>query len=194
MLTPISFFYVRHGQTDWNLERRCQGHTDIPLNETGIAQAHDAKARLVGIDIGTICCSPLGRARHTAEIVNMVLQRDIVVIEDLKESGFGEREGDLTGQWHLDWQQGATPRGAEVYRDFVERSIAGVNQALEQPGPILIVGHGGVYRSLVRFAGLNGVENLPNCLPLHHTPPQDPSGRWMVSELADNGTTTSRPD
>ena len=186
MLTQRSFYYLRHGETDWNRERRCQGHTDIPLNDTGLAQAHAAKNRFEGITVATICCSPLSRARQTADIVNTVLGRDIVVIDALKESGFGDCEGALTGPWHQDWQRGVTPNGAEPFMEFVDRAIAGVNQALDHSGPVLIVGHGGVYRSLVRFAGVNGFENLPNCLPIRHDPPDESGNGWTATELPES--------
>ncbi|MDP6707832.1 MAG: histidine phosphatase family protein, partial [Alphaproteobacteria bacterium] len=88
-LSPIPFYYLRHGQTDWNRDRICQGQTDVPLNETGRAQAHAAKTVLDGHAIETICVSPLARAYETAEIVNQVLGRPIVVLDALKEISFG---------------------------------------------------------------------------------------------------------
>jgi len=185
MITPLPFIYLRHGETDWNRQRLCQGHTDIPLNQTGIAQAEAARDRIARLngEIACIVCSPLTRAQRTAEIVNQALEVTIVTLENLKESGFGEREGTVSGQWHLDWQAGTTPAGAEPYQAFVSRSIEAINAALQHPGPVLIVGHGGVYRSIYRYAGVGLVENLPNCLPVRHTPPQDGSRAWTVTEV-----------
>ena len=73
MLTETTFYYLRHGETDWNKEHRMQGATDVPLNATGVAQAHRAKEALRGRHVETICCSPLSRAYDTAMIVNEVL-------------------------------------------------------------------------------------------------------------------------
>jgi len=187
VITPLPFVYLRHGETDWNRERRCQGHTDIPLNENGIAQARAARDRLSKARLGlaSIVCSPLGRAQQTAEIVNEALGLAITTLDSLKESGFGVHEGGLTGQWHANWQNGITPQGGEPYDRFVQRSIDAVNAALEHPGLVLIVGHGGVYRSLARHAGVGLTESLPNCVPVRHAPPQDGNGAWTVTEVVE---------
>ena len=66
----MNIFITRHGQTDWNLERRVQGQTDIDLNETGRLQAEEVREKLLGEDLDLIICSPLKRARHTAEAIN----------------------------------------------------------------------------------------------------------------------------
>lgn len=189
VITPVPFYYLRHGETDWNRERRCQGHTDIPLNEAGIAQARVVRDGLRGVDLGLagLVCSPLGRARQTAEIVNEALDLPITILDRLKESGFGDREGSISGQWHLDWQQGTTPPGAEPYREFVARAIHGINAALAQPGPVMIVGHGGVYRSMYRHAGVGLTESLPNCLPVRHDPPANGQATWTVVEVIAGG-------
>ncbi|MFX8778338.1 histidine phosphatase family protein, partial [Acinetobacter baumannii] len=50
MIKQTSFYFLRHGETEWNRLRRCQGRSDIPLNETGIAQAHAAKERMRGLE------------------------------------------------------------------------------------------------------------------------------------------------
>lgn len=63
MLTASAFYYLRHGETDWNLARRIQGCSDIALNARGVAQAEAARDALRGCTIATICVSPLARAR-----------------------------------------------------------------------------------------------------------------------------------
>jgi broad specificity phosphatase PhoE len=172
MLVETPFFYLRHGETDWNREHRAQGHSDIPLNATGIAQARAAIAPLLGCGIATICTSPLARARMTAEIVNQQLRRPLVVIEALKECGLGVQEGARRGDWFQAWQRGQTPAGAEPYEGFIARALAGINQALAQPGPVLIVAHAGVYWAVQRHAGLDPDARLPNGCPVRHDPPR----------------------
>jgi probable phosphoglycerate mutase len=154
MLAERCFYFLRHGETDWNRDHRAQGHSDIPLNETGIAQAHDAKMRLAGCAIGTVCCSPLSRARETAEIVNQALRRPLVVIDALKECGLGAAEGSPRGSWFADWRGGVTPEGAESYEGFIARALVGINTALAQPGPVLIVAHAGIYWAVQRHGRL----------------------------------------
>jgi len=98
-------YLIRHSETDWNIERRIQGHTDIPLNETGRTQAIGARSKLKDLNIDTIYCSPLSRALETAQILNQELNLEIVQDDRLKEWGHGIIEGryiaDITDKmWH----------------------------------------------------------------------------------------------
>ena len=88
-----NFYFLRHGQTAWNVEGRFQGHSDIPLNEVGLAQAHDAAKILARCPIDLIVTSPLMRARRTAEIVSAQLGKPLLFDDDLKERRFGAFEG-----------------------------------------------------------------------------------------------------
>ena len=88
-----SFYFLRHGQTDWNVEGRFQGHTDIALNALGLAQAHDAARLLAGCPVDIIVASPLVRALKTAAIVAERLDKPLFVDSELKERHFGEFEG-----------------------------------------------------------------------------------------------------
>jgi probable phosphoglycerate mutase len=88
-----SFYFLRHGQTDWNVAGRFQGHTDIPLNETGVAQAHDAAERLARCRIDVVVASQLIRARKTAEIVAERIGKPLQFDDELMERHFGRFEG-----------------------------------------------------------------------------------------------------
>lgn len=86
---------IRHGETDWNAQMKLQGATDIPLNERGIEQAEDAARLLRGSDWTRIVTSPLGRARHTAEIIAAELGfEEPMLVPDLVERSFGALEGE----------------------------------------------------------------------------------------------------
>ena len=87
------FLFLRHGQTDWNLQGRFQGHSDIPLNETGLSQAHSAAERLADRGIELVISSPLIRALKTAAIVAERIQRPLRVDSRLMERTFGSFEG-----------------------------------------------------------------------------------------------------
>lgn len=83
---------MRHGQTNWNINKILQGQTNIDLNETGINQAKAKIEEIKNLDINLIFCSPLNRAAQTAKIVS---NRKIPIIynDSLTERCFGDFEG-----------------------------------------------------------------------------------------------------
>ena len=89
------FYIFRHGETDWNVERRCQGHTNIPLNSNGLAQAMDLAARLEHLPLDVIVSSDLERALVTGRIVAEKKSIPLIVDSRLRETFFGEAEGML---------------------------------------------------------------------------------------------------
>lgn len=150
---------VRHGQTDWNLSRRIQGSTDIPLNETGRADAHAAADRLVGTTHHAVYSSPLVRARETAEIIAERLGLPLAdPVGDLREREFGEGEGMLVEEYiaaYGDWHSPVP--GAESLdavglraRDALHR-IAREARRRSAPAAesVIVVAHGGVIRALI---------------------------------------------
>ncbi len=178
ILTP--FYYLRHGETDWNRAGLAQGRTDVPLNERGLAQAEAARPALSTCEIATICCSPLARARRTAEIVGRDIAAEIFVIDDLAECCWGDAEGQPKGKWFADWLGGVNQPNAESYASFMARALAGLNTALRHPGPVLIVGHGGVYWAVQQHGRLDADADIPNCLPVRHDPPVDGYPGWTT--------------
>lgn len=166
----LPFYYIRHGETDWNLENRCMGQQDIPLNGRGIRQAEKARSLLNNRGIQTICHSPLSRAKTTAEILNETLQYPMVEIDSLKECCWGILEGQLknNGTIFSQWDKGATPEGAESYVDFFNRIVIGLKQALSYPNP-LIVSHGGVFWMILKefFSYDLSHPGMSNCTPVY---------------------------
>jgi probable phosphoglycerate mutase len=185
MLTRASFWFLRHGETDWNARNLSQGATDIPLNATGIAQAERAAGALRGRGIATIVASPLSRARHTAEIVAAGLALPVALDDDLAEVNFGEQEGQPMGEWYDDWIAGHfTPDGAETFAALVERGVRGVNRALTMPAPVLVVAHGALFRALRLALGHEPNVRTPNAVPMLIAPPSDGGARWEIAPLA----------
>lgn len=186
MITQKPFYYLRHGQTDWNLVRRFQGQTDIPLNATGVEQAHAAKTLLKGLGISQIYCSPLCRARATADIVNETLNLEITEIRDLQECSFGVLEGEIRSMTDFSamWRDGDTPEKAETYQTFTTRVFAAMNEALEAEGTPLIVAHGAVFWPIEAHMGLDelGSDSLPNAHPVRLLPSTEKAG-WSMSLL-----------
>lgn len=93
LMSTKKLFLFRHGQTDWNLERRCQGHTDIPLNAKGINQARELAKKLEGHPLEVVYSSDLSRALETAELALEGRDIPIVPTERLRETHMGEAEG-----------------------------------------------------------------------------------------------------
>lgn len=89
----IEFYIFRHGETDWNKERRFQGHTDIPLNEAGKQQANVLTDKLFSFKPEIILSSDLIRAVQTAEIANKKLNAPLHTSKELRECLLGEPEG-----------------------------------------------------------------------------------------------------
>ncbi len=87
-------YIMRHGKTDWNAMRKLQGRTDIPLNEEGRQMAEHARTEYADIHFDICYCSPLIRAKETAEIVLKGRNIPIIITDDrLKEMSFGSYEG-----------------------------------------------------------------------------------------------------
>jgi broad specificity phosphatase PhoE len=184
MLRPVPFYYLRHGQTDWNLEHRAQGQQDVELNHTGRMQAVQAVTKLRGKGIASICCSPLSRARESASIIGLALSLPVVVIDDLKEAAWGVFEGQAKGPWFNLWKDGKTHEGAEPYEAFLHRALRGINLALQEQAPVLIVAHGGTYWSVEKHSRISLTEDIPNCTPVFHQPPPLGQAAWLVEAIS----------
>lgn len=181
-LNPIPFWFLRHGETDWNAEGRSQGRTDVALNKVGLAQAERAARTLAGVRIATIVSSPLSRARVTAEAVAVRLGLPIAAFDDdLQEVSFGDQEGQPMGDWYDDWIAGDyTPDGAESFAALRARTVAAINRATALPGPVLVVAHGALWRAFRWEAGLPPNVRTPNALPLLARPG---AGGWTLDPL-----------
>ena len=166
-LTRTAFWFLRHGQTDWNRENLAQGSVDVPLNALGLAQADQAAALLTGRGIASIVSSPLIRARATADIVAARLGLPVRIEPLLHEAAFGAMERQpMPAQWFTDWIAGvATPEGAEPFADVIARATEAVNRALTQPAPVLVIAHGALFRGLRAAMGLRADERLMNAIP-----------------------------
>ena len=176
-----SFYFLRHGQTDWNKQRVCQGKTDVPLNATGLDQARNAKTLLADIPISTVVASPLSRAYRTAEIVNETLNCPLVVVDGLQEMCFGDQEGQpVTASTHEELFADACNWGGETIDAFVDRVIGAVEESLSHPGPVLVVAHGGVYWAMAKRFGMETGTGIANALPVHIRAPENNNGTWSM--------------
>ncbi len=151
---------LRHGQTDWNIDFRLQGVTDVELNETGIRQAQLAAESLRADDWDFIASSPLSRAKVTAEIVAEKLQiAEVQIMPLLLERSFGEVEGMLYEDWKRLHPDGIAP-GGETEEQLHARTLDLLEELLElyRGTRVLTISHGALIRKVVNILSL---ETLP---------------------------------
>jgi broad specificity phosphatase PhoE len=181
VLTPRPFWFIRHGETDWNAQNLSQGAVDVPLNATGEAQAAAAARLLVGRGIEAIYASPLSRARRTAEIIGAALGLPVEIVPDLREVAFGAQEGQPMGAWFHDWIAGRfTPPGGEPFAELRARAVAVINALLARPPAPLIVAHGSFFRALRSAMGLPADVRTRNAAPLQCCPPDGEGAAWCL--------------
>lgn len=145
-------YLVRHGETDWNLQRRIQGSTDIPLNQTGRLQARRTGTLLGRRSWDAIITSPLSRAAETAAIIADELGLPTPQIVDaIVERAYGEAEGLDDVELARRFPGNAPVVGRESRQDVSARVVpALVELAENRPGQHLILAtHGGVIRTLL---------------------------------------------
>ena len=181
MLSLKPFWFLRHGETDYNATGLSQGALDIALNATGRAQAALAGPALAGQGIVSIISSPMLRTRETTSIVNEFLKLPVSYEPDLREVIFGGMEGKPLLPWFPEWMEGRyTPEGAETFAALTSRAQAAMARVLALPGPVLIISHGGIFRALRDLMGLPREGITPNAAPLYCAP--TPTG-WQIESV-----------
>ncbi|WP_108462061.1 histidine phosphatase family protein [Devosia naphthalenivorans] len=179
-------YFIRHGETQWNAERRYQGRRDIPLNEKGRGQADQNGRALAALFASRGLnpndfewhASPLGRTRETMERVRAGFEGSLPEVKydiRLMEISFGILEGELfehlpagmavaPGERKEDYWE-FRPENGENYRD-VETRLAEFSSVLK--GPSVVVAHGGIARTLRVL-----IERAPIVEVVNWAPPQD---------------------
>jgi 2,3-bisphosphoglycerate-dependent phosphoglycerate mutase len=170
-MTATNVCLIRHGETDWNVELRMQGHTDIPLNVNGLAQAEAVANALRGRRFDRLYSSDLLRALQTAEPAANVLRLPIYRSSALRERHYGAFQGmtraefaarhpeDCARMIQRDPEQ-QLPGATETLRGFAARVVSALNEiAKRHPGEaILIFTHGGVLDIAFRLAARKSIE------------------------------------
>jgi broad specificity phosphatase PhoE len=158
---------ARHGETDWNVERRVQGHTDRPLNERGRAQARELAEELATEPVDAVYSSDLARALETAHAVADPRGLQVEVMAELREKDFGTWEGLLDVEILDRFPEAHNgPWGdAETPDELAERVLAALHQiAHRHPGGnVLVVSHGGPLRAVLRLCAVAGLDRIANC-------------------------------
>ncbi len=164
---------IRHGETDWNVEKRLQGHTDIDLNREGVRQVAALGRALLNEPLDAIFSSDLKRAFGTAQGIAIPRGMHIQLDKGLRERCFGAFEGlihpDIKARFPEDyaaWQRrdidARYPQGefhAETLREFSTRAIAAITALASGYRKVAVVTHGGVLDSVYRRANNMGYEH-----------------------------------
>ena len=182
------FALVRHGQTDWNAQRRIQGSTDIPLNATGYAQATQAATRLLDGGWDGVVASPLVRASETARVIASELGLAApLIVPGLVERSYGELEGLTKAQRAAKFPTEESRGGLEPRSEVAARVLAALRDLdRDHPGAsLIVVTHGGVIGSVLRHI-TDGQhprpgEYIPN--GSHHVIALERPGLWEVREF-----------
>lgn len=157
----MKIYFVRHGETEWNVKKKIQGKTDIPLNENGKEQAKAlakklAEKKLPAVKVYT---SPQLRAAETAQAVADELGLVCEKLDDLREMDLGEWEGlnwdiikeeykDIYPYWNEHRRYAKTP-GGECYNDVLERTLDALAYILSKESEdVLVVTHSAILMSL----------------------------------------------
>lgn len=141
----MKVYLLRHGETSWNAMGKLQGHNDIPLNNKGIEQAKIVGESLKNLNINKIYSSPLVRASETANIIGSIINKEIFVLEELKEipiENCEKHKGIKNNQDCADYESDYWKVNQEEFLKFQERAYNIFKKLTSQGVDILIVGHG----------------------------------------------------
>ena len=158
----LRLYFMRHGETVWNTERRYQGMTDIELSEEGLRQAECAAKRFKNIKIDKIYASPLKRAMKTAEKIAAEKGLEIISEDDFREIHFGEWEGKTVPELTEKYGESYTNfirdphkygfHGEGSVENVINRIKPGIDRLIaEEKGNVLIVSHGGIIRLMIMY-------------------------------------------
>jgi len=175
MFLKKEFYFLRHGQTDVNKTGSTTDHSDISLNEHGRLQAREIESVIKSLPIKTVCCSPLKRAKETKEIVTASLDVPHCEIMDLTECNWKI--------WFAMTKLGLEARHSQedpVF-SFMQQVQRGINSALSQEGPVLIVAHGGIHWAMCCLMNVAHEWVIENCGAVHFT--VEKNGSWNARKL-----------
>lgn len=178
----LPFYFIRHGETDWNQRNIVMGSQDIPLNELGFKQAYEASRILENENFDVIVSSTKMRAQQTAKILANRTKKQVLFEQGLVEISLGEAEGRSYDSIKSVFDEDHIPRGAEPFSAFQRRIIETISNILAMKKLPLIVSHGGVFKALTHHIGYKDLR-ASNGTPYFFKPPLESSHPWAVCNL-----------
>jgi broad specificity phosphatase PhoE len=159
----LLLYLVRHGETDWNSQRRIQGTTDIPLNDTGREQAARTGSLLARREWDAVIASPLSRAFETGSIIAAELGLDEPTTDDrLVERNYGEAEGLDFEEMQRLFPEDAKVPGREKRSAVAARALDALMDIARHHSDeaIVVVSHGGLIRAVLRRVDPEGEHGM----------------------------------
>lgn len=183
-------YLIRHGETDWNVERRLQGHQDVPLNPLGLRQAEKVAQRLAKERLDAIYSSDLRRARMTAERIARYQRQDVTLHPGLRERSYGPFEGKRWDEIpafrgglrsHL-----LTAEGVESWQHMQRRAVNTLVEIVSRHAGarVAVVSHGGTINAILAYIEGSGeprykIANTSVTCLTHQ------SGGWKIAWMND---------
>lgn len=146
-----SFYFARHGETDYNIRGLVTGSRDIALNDRGLEQAMQSAGVISLIGAASCICSPLDRAATTARLMTALTDLEPVMVPDLTERCWGKLEG--VSKKDLD-KYSFHNHNVELWEDFTIRTVKSL-AGVDVRRPVLIVAHSGTFRVLCEYLKIN---------------------------------------
>lgn len=181
----LKLYFVRHGQTEWNVIKKLQGLKNSPLTEEGVEQTELLYEKLKHIDFEKVYTSPQGRAKHTAQILKGERELEIIELEDIMEMSFGDIEGlereefkaryktEFNNLWTNAVAYDPKPFNGENFKSLEKRAINGLKKIIEKNEKnilnkevkdkdinIMIVSHGMILKVIFGYVLGHGLDKF----------------------------------
>ncbi len=171
------FYFIRHGETDANIDPNLKEiDDDLPLNKRGKEQAALVRTLVATLPLSRVCSSPMQRAKETKDIVANgleLLHFEIAELTECKAAGWMKM---------VRMEKGREFFICAIVEQFIFRALSGVNTAIEQDGPVLVVAHGGIHWALCYYMQIeNHSWKAKNCKLMHFSPVGEME--WKVTLL-----------
>ncbi len=166
------FYFLRHAETDHNVQRIYDDEGLFPINERGVEQALEVQKRLLHLPIRTVFTSPLHRVQQTKEFVLQNRTFESHICDEFREC-----KGELWRLFLASEERELTPSEWVMIHEFTSRVEIGLSTLLSYEGPTLLIAHGGTYWALAHILQLPGNRKIDNCNPVEII---HQNGKWQA--------------
>jgi len=187
----LKLYLTRHGETEWNVEKRLQGWGDSPLTENGVARAHSFKELVADVKFDKIYASDQKRAVDTANIIKNNREIKVIELPELRELAFGDWEGRTVADIksteselfdiYLNDPLLYKPNSGETISELFKRAEKALDKIVENEGEnVLVVSHGVTIRAIITLLKNLGIDDYKE-IPVY------PGASLNIFEKSENG-------